>query len=305
MPAGRRSGQRIRWYQSDRVNAEGRPNLVIWRTLPEGAFHFIYDDHTEFLIESDGSQVWCAWPDVATVADTAVYMRGPVLGLVLRLRGVVCLHASAVAVGQSAIAILGSAGAGKSTIAAAFMKLGFSVLADDVAAMSAVGGKLHVLPACPWLKLWPDAAEALFGSAHALPRVTPSDGINAWWDKRYVNLDAQFHQTPLPLAAVYVLGKRAFNGDAPRIEPLSGRDAFITLTDETYVNYALDESMRATEFRVLGQLVRTTPVRLLTPHGRFERLLDVCSGVLRDQKELASIPWLASERARDPRGASL
>jgi dephospho-CoA kinase len=48
------------------------------------------------------------------------------------LRGVVCLHASAVAIGDEAIALLGPAGSGKSTTAAAFAERGYSVLAEDV-----------------------------------------------------------------------------------------------------------------------------------------------------------------------------
>jgi hypothetical protein len=290
MPAAPRGGERTLWYQSHRVNRQGRPNLVIWRIVPEGAFYLLYDDETEFLIQPDGSQVWCTWGQAATVADAAVYLRGPVLGLVLRLRGVVCLHASAIALGRSAIAILGSARAGKSTTAAGFVSLGFSLLTDDVAALKAENGKFWVWPGYPRLNLWPDAAEALYGSASTLPRVTPSGGINDGWDKRYLGLeeDGQFHQTPLPLAAVYVLGERAADEDALRIDSLSARDAFITLTDETYMNYALDQSMRALEFRTLGQLVCTTPVRLVTPHGNLARLIDLCDTILRDYKELAS-----------------
>src|SRR5439155_11942394 len=120
----------------------------------------------------------------------------------------------------------------------------------------------------------------------SLQRLTPSGGINDWWDKRYLDLDTdgQFHRTPLPLAAVYFLGERVSGEDVPRVEPLSALDAFMSLTDQTYVNYALNKSMRATEFQILGRLVRTTPVRLVTPHSSFARLLDVCRTIHDDYK---------------------
>ena len=153
MPVGAFSGGRACWYESPDLNPDGRPNLTIWRIVPDGAFHFVYDDQTEFLIQGDGRQVWCAWPESATAADTAAYLRGPVLGLVSRLHGFVCLHASAVAVGQSAIAVLGDVGSGKSTTAAGFIKLGFSVLADDVTVLHAQGSRLQVLPGHPRLSL--------------------------------------------------------------------------------------------------------------------------------------------------------
>jgi hypothetical protein len=290
MPADARGGQRIRWYQSEVPSDRARPHLVIWRMVPEGAFHFVYDDRTEFLVQPDGRQVWCVRPDAASLADTAVYLRGPVLGLVLRLLGHVCLHASAVAAGGAAVALLGAAGRGKSTTAAGFVSLGFPLLADDVTALHTGADGVAVLPAYPRLNLWPDAARALYGTACALPRLTPAGGINDWWDKRYRDLEVgrEFHPEPLPLAAVYVLGERASDDRAPRIEPLSPRDAFMTLVDGSYVNYALDEGMRATEFEVLGRLVRSVPVRLVTAPDHPTRVLDLCAAILGDYDGLAA-----------------
>ena len=83
-------------------------------------FRFRYGDGTEFVIDRPGSRVWATWPEPWTVEDAATYLLGPILGFVLRLRGVVCLHASAVAVGDRAVVLLGPSGAGKSTTAAAF-----------------------------------------------------------------------------------------------------------------------------------------------------------------------------------------
>src|SRR5438128_12367920 len=67
MPAAIGSSERARWYQSPSLNREGRPNLIIWRTVPEGAFHFVYDDQTEFLIQPDGKAVWCMRSEAATL----------------------------------------------------------------------------------------------------------------------------------------------------------------------------------------------------------------------------------------------
>ena len=289
MPARARSGERVLWYESVELNVLGRPNLVIWRHAPDGAFHFVYDNQVEFLIEPDGRQIWCAWPERATVSDAAVYLRGPILGFALRMRGVLCLHASAIAIGGSAITIVGAPGAGKSTTAAGFIKLGYSLLADDVAALSMEGGNFHVLPGYPRLNLWPDAGKALYGDADPLPRVTPSDGINDWWDKRYLDLDIdrEFSSHPLPLSAVYLLCERAADDERPRVERLSAKDAFMTLAEQTYANYALDESMRAKEFDGLGWLMRTTPIRLVYPDDRTDRLADLCDSILHEHARIA------------------
>src|SRR5262249_22183040 len=150
-----------------------------------------------------------------TLEDTATYLLGPVLGFILRLRGVTCLHASAVAICDQAIAILGPAGAGKSTTAASFARAGYKVLTDDIVALDERGDAFLVQPAYPRVRLWSESVNALFGTEDALPLLTPT------WDKRYLDLQANiscFQEHPLPLAAIYLLDKRSSDPAAPFIE---------------------------------------------------------------------------------------
>ena len=126
----------------------------------------------------------------------------PVIAFALRLRGVTCLHASSIAVGGHAIGLLGQPGAGKSTTAAAFARLGYSILSDDVAVLDYRGDRFLVPPGYPRNNLWPDSVRALFGSEDALPKIT------ATWGKRYLPLDQnghRFQESPLPLGAIYML----------------------------------------------------------------------------------------------------
>jgi len=116
-------------------------------------FKLHYSDGTEFIIDRKGTEVWCVWPDTLTLEDAVVYLLGPVLGFVLRLRGITCLHASAISVGDRAVVLLGPAGAGKSTTAAAFAKLGYPVLSDDVLALSDQNTTFLAQPAYPHLHL--------------------------------------------------------------------------------------------------------------------------------------------------------
>ncbi len=117
-----------------------------------------------------------------TIEDAATYLLGPVLGLFLRLRGVTCLHASAVAFGGQAVAFVGSEGAGKSTTAAALALRGHAILSDDVVALAEHDGAFFVHPAYPYLCLWPESVESIYGSADALPR------FSANYDKRCLSL---------------------------------------------------------------------------------------------------------------------
>ena len=226
------------------------------------------------------------------IEDTCTYLVGPVLGFAMRLRGVVCLHASAVVVGGRAVAFCGAPGAGKSSTAAAFAQMGYPVLAEDVAALDDRGDAFAVQPGYPRVNLWPDSAAALCGSADALPAITPT------WAKRYLPLhrgvgfpachagipagmSSLFHDRPAPLAAIYILGAR-LPQPRPEIRSLKPMDALIALASNTYTPYLLDAIMRAREFDVLSRLTRTVPVRAVSPPADIASISALCDGVLSD-----------------------
>jgi hypothetical protein len=214
-----------------------------------------YADGTCFLLDHAGRELWAAWE--GSDEDAASYLVGPVLGLLLRLRGVLALHASVVAAHGRAAALAGPAGAGKSTAAAAFARAGLPVLADDVAALEEHAGGFHVLPAFPQLRLWPESAEALYGHADALPRLAPG------WEKRALDLSGgPFHAAPLPLAAVYLLAPREA-GCVPRVETVAPAAALVELVAHTFAGTLLDAPRRRREFEALSRLVRAVPVRRL------------------------------------------
>ncbi|HEX5726406.1 MAG TPA: hypothetical protein VFX98_13115 [Longimicrobiaceae bacterium] len=258
---------------------DGEPPLDV-RRLAGGALLLRYRDGVRFVLDAAGREVWADWPAAHGLDYAATYLVGPVLGLLLRLRGVLALHAAAVAVGGRALVLAGPAEAGKSTLAAAFARAGHPVLADDVAALDEAGGGFRVLPAFPRLRLWPDAAEALFGRADALPRLAEG------WEKRALDLapGAGFQPEPLPLAAVYLLGARSEEG--PRVEPLSGGAPLVSLAALTYAAPLLDAGMRRDEFAALARLVRQVPVRAAVPHLSPARLAALVDALAADSASL-------------------
>src|SRR6188474_787345 len=223
-------------------------------------FRFRYADETEFVVDKAGTQVWAAWREPLTIEDTATYLLGPVMGFVMLLRGVVCLHASAVAIGDKAIALLGPAGAGKSTTAAAFAERGHSVLAEDVVTLDDRGDQFLVRPGYPCIRLWPPAVKALYGSETHLPRLTPN------WDKCYLDLNDNFQREPLRLAAIYHLGERRHDATAPFVQTLDRAEGLMSLVANTYATKLMDKQMRAREFEVLTRVVSNVPLRRITPH---------------------------------------
>lgn len=277
----------LEYYASPEVDAHGRPAVRV-ASLLGGKYHrIVYSDGTVVVVDSIGSCVWATAPESATVEDTATYLLGPVLGFVLRLRGVTCLHASAVVVDGQAIALVGVSGAGKSTTAAAFARMGYSVLADDVVALVDHGGRFDIQPAYPRLRLWPESVSSMFGSVEALPLITPN------WHKRFLDLNSpgcQFERAPAPLTAVYFLGERSSAAEVPVVEAVSARTGLMALVSDTYVSYLLDSTRRAKEFQVLGRLVANVPLRQATASTDFERIPHFCQAIVDDFRQITELP---------------
>jgi hypothetical protein len=272
---------------------DGEPLLKVWLGTEPAHLRLRYSDATEFVLDQRGSRVWATWADTSTLEDTATYLLGPILGLMLHLRGIPCLHASSIAIGDRAIALVGGAGAGKSTTAAAFAQRGFPVLTDDIVPLSRQADSFMVWPTYPHLRLWPRSTEFLFEKADALPRITPT------WDKRYLDLTRpgyHFQDAPLPLSAIYVLDGRQSADDAPRVTPISGAAALVTLVGNTYMSTLLDRSIRATEFDFLADLLDHVPVRRVTPHTDPSRVQELCDLILDDfQAHLSPATGLSLE----------
>ncbi len=263
------------WYLSPRESGDDGPSVVVHRTTDGGAYRLRYADGIEFRVDAQGSRVACTWPPGQTLEDAATYLMGSICGLVLRLRGIPSLHASAVALPGGAAAVCGPAQSGKSTTAAAFAGHGRALLSDDVVPLlDRVDGVL-VQPAYPHLRLWPDVLPALYGDGADLPPLSPN------WEKRYLALDDAFHPAPLPLRAVYVLAGRE-SENAPRFARVSTMDALLELVANAYMGWFPDPAAQARELAVLARVARSVPVVRVTPHADPRRAGELAAAIEAD-----------------------
>jgi hypothetical protein len=265
-------------YESSFTDYFDIPALRIWSFSDRLYLRMAYYDGMQFWLERAGKEIWATWPEASTLEDASSYLLGPVLGVVLRLRGVICLHASAVALDGHAVAFVGAEGAGKSTTAAAFAQEGCGVLSDDMVALTEKEARFFVLPAYPHLCLWPDSVAMLYGSADALPH------FSTGWEKHRLSLGdskTRFEKRPLPLDAIYFLGERRTDL-APFVEGICPQPALLSLVANTFANKLLDRELRAREFEVLGRLAMTVPIRRAFPHSNGSRVHDLCRVIRED-----------------------
>lgn len=270
-------------YVADYTNDAGNPAFVFSKLHGGKFYRFAYADNTEFVVDHQGREIWTTWPEPLTLEDTATYLLGPVMGFVLLLRGLVSLHASAIVVDGAAIALVGPAGAGKSTTAAAFSARGFGVLAEDVVTLDDRGDHFFVRPAYPCIRLWPASAATLYGSRSALPPLTPN------WDKCYLDLtqqSGQFEREPRQLAAIYLLDERSDDPHAPFVMTPDRAEGMLSLIANTYATKLIDKHMRAREFDLLSRVLSHVPLRRVTPHSDPGRLSTLCDLILSDFERL-------------------
>jgi len=241
-------------------------NVTIFRG---GAYGFRYRDGTQFVIDDD--TIWSSWLPTSTPEDTATYLLGPVLAFLLRRRGTLSLHASAVVLGGRAVAIAAPPGGGKSTTAAAFAERGAAVVTEDVLPIVWRGDEPWTLSGYPRIRLWPETVAARYGTDDALPPLTPT------WTKRYLDVGAQFQRDPLPLGAIVILRERV--GGAPCIAPLGGHEAAMQLVANSSMALYLEPAMRVEELDRVGALVERVPLFAASASDDLARLGDLCDAI--------------------------
>ena len=284
-------------FESDTFE-QGSPSLTVLELEAGGGTLFRYADGTTFVIDRGGSHVWATWPPHMSLDDTATYLLGPVMAFVLRARGVLSLHAGVVELGGGAVAVVGGPEAGKSTVLAALALRGSRVLGDDLAPVYDEGGRLCIHPSYPRVRLWNDSVERLFGSAEALPLLTPT------WDKRYLDVHERglFEDRPLPLSAIFVLDDRVASEEAPRVQTLSRREAFAVVLTHLHTVWMLPASPQDAVFRLATRIAREVPVARVTPHSDPARLSSLCDLIV-SQAERLGAPAFSAASGRGGGGA--
>lgn len=270
------------------VPHKGLPDVVVRRGAV-GRFEGV-GDRVRCISMTQG-EIVLAWADVASVAiregreivvDAAdevsehmlsLLVLGPALGVLLHQRGVLTLHASVVACGNSAVAFIGWKGAGKSTTAASLCARGYTLLADDILAVQpADSDDVHVLPGFPQIKLWPDAAAALGNNPDELPMLHTST------TKRALT-GMSFRRTTSPLRRIYVL----CTGDDLCIEAISGQERIVELLRHSYAMRFLGTNNTSPHhFQQCVDLAVRVPVRRLTRPHDLDALDDLARAITHD-----------------------
>ena len=242
---------------------------------PDGTMEMIFEQVGQYHV---GRSAITVFP-VAGVADDI--LRLPILGLVLSTvlaqRGLPVLHASALRVGNGAVAFIGNKRFGKSTMAATLLGRGHPVVSDDVVVLDPrEPSGWSVRPGPFGIKLWPDAIDRLgIEDAAHYPLY---EGAT----KRILRTRGRHVAEPVPLQRIYVLGR----GEQVRIEPIAASDGLIEL-------------MRNAFMHRYPEMATNADAQLLQTYAPIRRTVDM--KILRRPADMDLLPEVAEASEADVR----
>lgn len=161
-------------------------------------YRFFARDFGIYVIERDLSRIRCAPTHVAPW-QWQRFLTSQVLPLVALLHGIEVFHASAVALAEHSIALVGGSGVGKTSLAVNLVRRGAAFFADDVLTLERSGEGIVAHPGAAVANLR-RAEAALIAAADGR---LPGDVVGE--DAEDVRVAMRREHRPLPLAAVYFL----------------------------------------------------------------------------------------------------
>lgn len=175
------------------------------------------------------------------------------LGALLHQRDIFPLHGSVISLGNECVAFCAPSGTGKSSLAALFVKRGYTILDDNIAALGLIGGTYVVYPGAPVIKFPHDVLEKSGDSFASLGAFQP------FLDKSVVVVHRNFPEHSQPLKKVYVLTRSGQPGFA--LSPLNGTARLDALMKNTFCAQFLRGMDKLPQhFRAVLSLANTLPM---------------------------------------------
>ena len=167
----------------------------------EDSILFCAPDIAIFLIEK-GSYIYVTPLASNKQDEIRLYLLGTCMGALLMQRKILPLHGSAININGKAYAIVGECGAGKSTLARAFIEKGYTLISDDIIPLVETTDKESiVIPSYPYQKLWLESLSEFEMNADNYQAIAYRE------EKFSIPISWQFENRSLPLAGVFELKK--------------------------------------------------------------------------------------------------
>ena len=237
--------------------------------LPDSSEYLRWPSLFEFVVSADGVEIAAQCLDTNQLESFQTYLLSWVVSCALLKQGYEPLHGTAVIVDGKAVALLGTSGQGKSTLAAAFLHAGYGVLTDDLLMIRRMDGVFHAFPGPPRVKLFPDVADRY------QPHKLPLGPMNPDSDKIIVPLAGhETHAVGVPMRGFVVLETPYFAGPVV-LDALSAHQSLLALIAATFNDRVRTPARLQRQFRASTEWARSLTVR----RARYPRTLDAVACV--------------------------
>lgn len=205
------------------------------------------------------------------------FLRRTPLMVLMLLAGGFCASGAALAGPDGAVVITGRTVSGKSTLAAALMKRGLRLMADDAAPLSLYpDGGAQVFPVWPEMILWQDAADALF--AEPPPWLGPAEGEiprRLLARERYCDHD-------MPLKRLYMLRTERLDDEVSQ----GATEGFAHISQGMLLPYQPELAAAlfdpAVLLRLYGAIDRGRAQKLVLPQQSFAEMDELAERLIED-----------------------
>jgi hypothetical protein len=213
-----------------------------------------------FLLDADFRKVRC-YPFPETSDSTIQHLfLDQVIPIVLsaKRKGLV-LHASGVRLEDRCVALVGSSGVGKSTLAGILCQNGLQFLSDDFVVIRESENCFEAVPSYPSLRVWDDTQRLLSVSSRYV------DEVAHYSSKRRISIGTglgTFSATPVALAAI-LLPEFVGRDEDVELVRLHGGGLVPKLGQYSFHLDSKNEDWQAQEFCLLAKLVERVPLYCL------------------------------------------
>ena len=240
--------------------------------ITSGIYQFDIEGIGRFRAEQGKRIIIDALPN-AKSDEIRVYLLGVAMGITPLLRGMLPLHASAIATKGVAHAFCGDSGAGKSTLVEALRRRGFNLMTDDVGALDPDTEQPLFHAGFPRIKLWGDVLNHFGMDSNSLATDFFRD------QKFHMRLHEDFQVEPLPLKRLYLLD-RSSNSEIA-IEPIQGYEALEVIRKNTYgANRVIQLGLAARNLKNCGSIARRLQIFRFRRPWQLSRIDDALDALI-------------------------
>jgi hypothetical protein len=261
-----------------------RGKFLVQASRTKEGYRLVYSDTGTFDILLGGALVhWyrppaSSWPWSQDQFYEAVRIDvlGRVLAAALHLQGILCLHASAVRIGERAIALLAPKFHGKSTLAYAMVRAGAQLITDDTLPVEP-GPPVRARPGVHNVRMWGDSADRLDAESEGFSR-----GSFGKFQASRLPDDLLVYE-PTDLAALYLLLPLQGQADDPvvRREPLDPVSAALALVEHGRLGALLGKQEAVRLLHWAGDISSLVPVQVLGVVRDWDRLPELAEAIIR------------------------